>query len=196
MDAAAYGFTDLERLRAALDASCVVGTWDWDHVVGAVTYDEGAARLLTGRPELAGSRLCGPTALAAVHPTDLTWLIEHMLRAVRNGGLVLAEYRVYQADGAVRWLLSRGRTYHDAAGRPDRSHGILIDITEMRDGGERYVLGTEPMADNRLMRAVDLALSLKDLLASDVPPEVVAATDRLLLSLGHAIARRTQRYAH
>ncbi|SFG83881.1 PAS domain-containing protein [Methylobacterium gossipiicola] len=196
MDAAAYGFTDLERLRAALDASCVVGTWDWDHVVGAVIYDEGAARFLTGQPELAGRHLRGPAALAAVHPSDLTWLMEHMLRTVQNGGLVLAEYRVFEADGAVRWLLSRGRTYHDAAGRPERSHGILIDITEMRDGGERYILGTEPMAENRLMRAADLALTLKGLLGADVPPEVSAAADRLLLSLGRAIARRTERYAH
>ena len=194
MDAAAYGFTDLERLRAALDASCVVGTWDWDHVVGAVTYDEGAARLLTGRPELAGSRLCGPTALAAVHPTDLTWLIEHMLRAVRNGGLVLAEYRVYQADGAVRWLLSRGRTYHDAAGRPERSHGILIDITEMRDGGERYVLGTKPTQADSLVQAADLAMSVKHALASDAPAEVLEAVNLLLLRLGRAIARTSNRY--
>jgi hypothetical protein len=196
MDVDAHGFTDLERLRAALDASSVVGTWDWDHVAGAVIYDRGAARVLTGNPELAGRHLRGPAALASVHPTDMVWLMEHMLRAVQNGGLVVAEYRVFQAEGAVRWLLSRGRTYHDAAGRPERSHGILIDITEMRDGGERYVLGTAPMAENRLMRAADLALSLKDLLGADVPPDVGAAADRLLLSLGHAIARRTDRYAH
>ena len=154
------GFTDLDDLRAILDASCVVGTWAWDHVRGVVTYDEGAATLLAGDPGLAGREITGPIALASVHPTDMTWLMEHMLRAVRVGGLVLAEYRVFKADGTVRWLLSRGRTYHDGAGRPTQSHGILIDITEMRDGGERYVVGAAPMQEDSLPQAADLALSL------------------------------------
>ncbi len=33
-----------DRLRAALEASCVVGAWEWDHVRGVVVYDAGAAR--------------------------------------------------------------------------------------------------------------------------------------------------------
>ena len=186
--------TDLDGLRAVLDAACVVGTWGWDHARGVVTYDEGAARLLTGKPELAGCELSGPGALALVHPGDKTWLMEHMLRAVRAGGVVLAEYRVFQADGSVRWLLSRGRTYHDSAGRPERSHGILIDITEMRDGGERYVLGTAPTQADSLAQAADLAISLKHALKFDAPPEVIEAANLLLLSLGRAIARTNDRY--
>ena len=52
------GFSEpLDRLRAALDASCVVGTWDWDIVRSTMVYDAGAARLLTGDPSLAGSAL-------------------------------------------------------------------------------------------------------------------------------------------
>ncbi|MDO9429182.1 MAG: PAS domain-containing protein [Methylobacterium sp.] len=197
MDATApHGSADLDRLRAVLDTACVVGTWGWDHVRAVVVYDEGAAQILTGNPELAGRELSGPGALALVHPADMTWLVEHMLRAVRLGGVVLAEYRVFETDGTVRWLLSRGRTYHDDAGRPIRSHGILIDITEMRDGGERYVLGTPPPAEDALARAADLAISLKQALNADTPPEVTAAADLLLLNLGRAIARTADRRWH
>jgi PAS domain S-box-containing protein len=182
---------DLNRLRAALDASCVVGTWAWDHVRGVVTYDEGAARVLAGNPELADREIKGPAALALVHPTDMTWLMEHMHQAVQVGGLVLAEYRVFRRDGTVRWLLSRGRTYHDQTGRPERSHGILIDITEMRDGGERYVLGTTPTHADPLLQAADMALSLKNVLGPTPAPEVVEAANMLLFRLGCAIARAT-----
>lgn len=180
---------DLAHLRAALDASCIVGTWDWDHVRGVVVYDEGAARLLTGDPELAERELQGRSAAAAVHPEDQEWLAEHMRRAARKGGLVLAEYRVVAADGSVRWLLNRGRTHQDDMGRPSRSHGILVDITEVRDGGERYVLSRAPKSDDPLHRAADLALTLKQTLGDDTPPDVQAAVNLLLFSLGRAIAR-------
>ena len=180
---------DVDRLRAALEASCVVGAWEWDHVAGVVVYDEGAARLLTGNPELADTPIRGPMALAAVHPGDMTWLLDHMLRAVTTSGLVLAEYRVFKVDGTVRWLLSRGRTHRDEAGQPLRSHGILMDITEIRDGGDRYVLGKPLVPGDPLERVADLAIALKQALTDDMPPDVRAATDLLLFGVGRALVR-------
>ena len=179
-----------DRLRAALEASCVVGAWEWDHVRGVVVYDAGAARLLTGNPDLADRPINGPMALAAVHPEDMTWLMDHMLRAVRSSGLVLAEYRVFKADGTVRWLLSRGRTHRNEDGEPQRSHGILMDITEIRDGGDRYVVGRPMAGGDPLERAADLAVALKETLTDDMPTEVRAAADLMLLGLGRALARR------
>lgn len=185
------GFSnDLEHLRASLDASCIVGTWDWDHVRGVVTYDEGAARLLTGDPELADREVSGAAAASAVHPMDREWLAEYMKRAAAVGGLVLAEYRVLAPDGSVRWLLNRGRTHQDDVGRPLRSRGILIDITEMRDGGERYVLNEPPKLQDPLVRAAELALSLRETLGADAPSEVKILTDMLLFSLGRELGRR------
>ena len=179
---------DLTHLRAALDASCIVGTWDWDHVRGVVVYDKGAARLLTGDPELADREISGTAAAAAVHPADQEWLKDHMSRAAKAGGLVLAEYRVIDGNGSVRWLLNRGRTHQDHHGRPVRSRGILIDITEMRDGGTRYVMNNTPMAEDPLIRAADLAISLKETLGTKAPTNVRLAADLLLFSLGQAIS--------
>jgi PAS domain-containing protein len=88
-----------DRLRAALDASCVVGTWEWDIVGGTIVYDTGAAELLTGDAALADTRISSLQAVAAVHPDDHPWLLDHVQQA---GGLVLAEYRVVAQDGAVR----------------------------------------------------------------------------------------------
>jgi PAS domain S-box-containing protein len=180
---------DADRLRAALEASCVVGAWEQDHVRSVVVYDEGAARLLTGKPELANQPISGPMALAAVHPDDMTWLMDHMLRAVMSSGLVLAEYRVFKADGSVRWLLSRGRTHRDASGQPLRSHGILMDITEIRDGGDRYVLGKPLVMGDPLERVADLAIALKQALTDDMPVEIRAAADLLLFGVGRTLAR-------
>ena len=179
----------LDRLHAALDASCVVGTWDWDIVRGTMVYDVGAARLLTGDALLAEQEISGLDTIAAVHPADHAWLIEHVQEAVRAGGLMLAEYRVIDSDGQVRWLLSRGRTFHDATGQPARSRGVIIDITELRGDGERYVVtsGSAAMPD-MLERAADLATELKRTLTADAPADVRAATDVLLFAIGRALA--------
>jgi len=184
----------VDRLRAALDASCVVGTWDWDITRGSMIYDAGAAQLLTGDASLADQEMFGMETISAVHPADHEWLVEHVERAVRAGGLMLAEYRVIAEDGTIRWLLSRGRTYHDPAGHPVRSRGIIIDITEMHGTGERYVV-TNPMTlEDPLDRAADMAITLKRTLGEVAPAEVRASVDLLLLSLGRAIARGSGRH--
>lgn len=186
------GFSEpLDRLRAALDASCVVGTWDWDIVRGTMVYDTGAARLLTGDASCADTEISGPETLAAVHPDDHAWLHDHVGQALRTGGLVLAEYRVVAPDGTVRWLFSRGRTFQDAVGRPVRARGIIIDITEMHEGGGRYIFSGQATAASPLDRAADLAIALRRTLDDDAPAEVRTAADMLLMCLGRAIARTT-----
>lgn len=187
----------LDRLRAALDASCVVGTWDWDIVRSTMVYDVGAARLLTGDASLAEQEISGLDTIAAVHPADHAWLIEHVQEAVRAGGLMLAEYRVIDADGHVRWLLSRGRTYDDGTGQPVRSRGVIIDITELRGDGERYVVTSGSAADpNMLERAADHAMGLKRMLTADAPADVRAATDVLLFAIGRALAASEAETGH
>ena len=178
-----------ERLYDALEASCVVGTWDLDHVRQVIVYDAGAAQLLTGDPDLAEKELTGLISIAAVHPADHAWLIEHVGEVTRAGGLFLVEYRVMAEDGTVRWLLSRGRTYLSETGHPLRTCGILIDITEMHDGDDRYVVSGSGVSDDPLERATDLALALKKTLGPDAPAGVRAATELLLINLGQTLAR-------
>lgn len=179
----------VDRLRAALDASCVVGTWEWDVIRGCIVYDAGAAQLLVGDATLADQEIFGIESIAAVHPADHDWLIEHVQQALRRGGLMLAEYRVIADNGMVHWLLSRGRTYHDTVGHPVRSRGIIIDITELQGTGERYIVSNPLIAEAPLERAADTAIALKWMLGDEAPSEVRASVDLLLLSLGRAIAR-------
>jgi hypothetical protein len=160
-------------LRRVLDASGIVGTWDWDVSRRTVLFDEGAATLLAGDPGLAG-----------LHPDDLDWVNAEMQRAVEAGGVILAEYRVRGPDGSVRWVLSRGRAYLDAEGRPLRAHGLLIDITESREEGQRYVAHAvlpQSAATDRLM---DLCRELRTL-ADTMPSSTLRLlVDLILLEIG------------
>ena len=126
-------YEPLEDLRAALDASGVVGTWDWDVVRLTARYDQGAAALLAGDPSLAGQSLHFDAATAGIHPEDMGWLDAETKRAIAAGGLILAEFRVVTQSRGTRWLLARGRVYQDPHGRPVRCKGIIIDITESRE---------------------------------------------------------------
>lgn len=202
-------YEPLDRLRRALAASGVVGTFAWDHVRGTVVYDGSAAALLTGDPSLAETEVHGSAAIAAVHPGDRDWLVEHMQRSIAQGGLVLAEYRVISARNEVRWLLSRGRTTLDKDGKPVSTDGIIIDITESREAGNRYVVSPRPPADesldkakgldrsegldhvessDRLEEIADLAILIRRRIDPAASPSLMTLADLLLFQVGREIA--------
>lgn len=191
------GFSEpLAGLHAALTASGVVGTWDWDIARREVRYDAGAARLLAGDAGLAAVPLRGSAAVSGVHPDDVDWLREEMAATLRAGGLVVGEYRVV-VDGEIRWLLMRGRIYQDALGRPVRSHGLLIDITETREEAceetRGYVARTAPAAEDPFDRAAGLLIEAREAIGeAGAPPSLRLILDMALLEVGRAIARRSE----
>lgn len=175
-------------LRRVLDASGIVGTWDWYVMRRTVLFDEGAAALLAGDPGLAGRELRGPEATAGIHPDDLAWVMAEMRRAVEAGGVILAEYRVLRPDGTVRWVLSRGRAYLDAEGRPQRAHGLLIDLTENREEGQRYVAQAVPAEAASVDRLLQLCGELRAL-ADTMPSSTLRLlVDLILLEIGRSCA--------
>jgi len=64
-----------------------------------------------------------------VHPEDVPRVKAAMAQASVTGDIDV-EYRTVRADGGVRWLNAKGRTFLDADGKPTRSVGFLIDVTE------------------------------------------------------------------
>ncbi|MHC5749031.1 MAG: PAS domain-containing protein, partial [Nostoc sp.] len=43
-----------------------------------------------------------------------------------------AEYRVIHPDGKVRWLVGKGRSIYNEAGKPVRMLGVVIDISDRK----------------------------------------------------------------
>ena len=73
----------------------------------------------------------------AVHPSDRDGY-RAWVRRLLTGLEVEAEhvYRVVAAGGAVRWVRDRLQVVRDAAGRPTRLDGCLVDVTEQRQAEE------------------------------------------------------------
>lgn len=187
----------LEDLRAALDASGVVGTWDWDCVRHTARYDRGAAELLADDPDLAGQTLHADAATAGIHPEDKGWMTVETTRAIAAGGLILSEYRVVSRTRGTRWLLSRGRVYQDQHGRPVRCKGILIDITDSRqetlDEGRGYIAQAGLHREDPLNRAAACCLEARGLIEVErEPSELRLLLDMALYEIGLRLARRTR----
>jgi PAS domain S-box-containing protein len=71
-----------------------------------------------------------------VHSEDREKLRKTVEETMRSGKDNSAEYRIVQPDGSTRWVLSRGRPYQAAEGKPARLMGVSIDITERKKAEE------------------------------------------------------------
>ncbi|MDO9709317.1 PAS domain S-box protein [Paracraurococcus lichenis] len=117
------------RLRLATSGAGV-GTWELDLVTGQGRWSREAGDLLGIGPLEAGAE----TWVEALHPDDRAAAAEAWRRAMAEGAPYEASFRSAEpaADGGERWLVSRGIVERDAAGRPLRGLGVLIDLTRQR----------------------------------------------------------------
>jgi PAS domain S-box-containing protein len=73
-----------------------------------------------------------------IHPDDRERVMEDTEKSWRTGKAWNLHYRVIRGDGTVIWLYDTGRMLqHDAAGRPWRFLGVLLDATEEQESRTR-----------------------------------------------------------
>lgn len=121
-----------ERLSLALEASGAVGTWDW-HVPEALVYsDERFARLYSVAPEDAKRGAPTQSYIKAIHEDDLERVVAAINRTITEGKPFSEVYRLYQMDGSLRWVDTRGTAIRDSNGKCLRFTGAAVDITERK----------------------------------------------------------------
>ncbi len=108
-----------------------VAVWEIDLVRGVVLASDDGWRQRGLPPQP------GPVALAkwrqCVHPEDRARVLERLRRAMESGAdRYETEFRVVWPDGTVRWLASRVAIQRDRYGRPARTSGVSVDVTESR----------------------------------------------------------------
>jgi PAS domain S-box-containing protein len=121
-----------ERYQLALEAASGVGAWDWDIAADKVYADAHYARFHNISPERAVAGVPFAEVAAAVHPDDYARILASGRSALKTTGEFFEEYRLVQADGAVKWVQVRGRVYRDDSGWAIRHRGVMVDITERR----------------------------------------------------------------
>lgn len=73
-----------------------------------------------------------------VHPDDAHGLTHVLAESTRSGSPYQVEYRVRQADGGYRWVLSRGEMVRDEEGSPRRLVRSIADVTERKNYERHY----------------------------------------------------------
>lgn len=123
-----------ERLLLALD-SASMGTWDWDSETDSLLWNSRQFELFGILTEA-----CQPTgteALSRIHSEDRARVAAAVRKVMKEGATVRDEFRVFHADGSVRWLFGSGRPVQDEHGQCRHVVGVCLDITERRRDQER-----------------------------------------------------------
>jgi PAS domain S-box-containing protein len=150
-----------DRLRLALDAA-ELGIWDYTPATSQLSCSERCYELL-GMPR--GAPMSYQGYLSRVHPHDRERVAGAGAEAFRAGRELEIQYRIDVPDGGERWVLSRGKSYLDGAGRPIRFIGTMADITE-RVRSQRALdlvmeqLRTEKLRAEQASRAKDEFLAM------------------------------------
>jgi PAS domain S-box-containing protein len=69
-----------------------------------------------------------------VHPDDLDAVVEATEAGKAGRGNVRSEYRLLDRDGNTHWFRDEALLLRDPSGRPLAWHGILVDVTNLREG--------------------------------------------------------------
>ena len=118
-----------ERLQASLSVS-QTGTYRWELDPDKHEWDENLERLFDLEPgQITPS---WGAFLERVHPDDRAMVSADSERSFLEGAELDLEFRVSLPDDRVRWLVGRGRTFRDEAGRPSYVIGACVDVTRQK----------------------------------------------------------------
>ena len=117
-----------ERLRLALQGARQ-GTWDWEVPSGRVTWDDRCAEIFGWKR---GATVTFEDHLAVVHPDERQAVAAALRRSVAECSPLEHEHRIGGGDTDARWVQLRGHAFYDAARKPIRMSGTVLDVTERR----------------------------------------------------------------
>lgn len=139
-----------ERLRIALEASRT-GTWDWNLRTRRMVWDPYLHSLFgLGQQDFGGSF---EDLLARSHPEDRPLVQIAFEQAVQQRKDFLVEYRILWPDQSLHRVVSRGRAFYDAEGRPVRVTGVTADVTESRkaEEAERFLAAIVAFSEDAII---------------------------------------------
>ena len=121
-----------DQLEQAL-AYSEVGTWMWSLDQDIVIADKNLVKLFgigdgTKQMEVPLSEL-----IKSIHEDDVDGVTKAITNAIGDPAVLYEnEYRTYDINGKIRWLLARGHVEFDDDGKAVRFLGLVVDITQRK----------------------------------------------------------------
>jgi diguanylate cyclase (GGDEF)-like protein/PAS domain S-box-containing protein len=105
--------------------------WDWDLQTNQIWWGEGLQKIFHYSAETAQAN--SEWWFDHIHPEDRAKVHQVIDQALANDMEFWSkEYRFQRADGTYADIMDRGYILHDAAGKPYRMIGALLDMTERK----------------------------------------------------------------
>jgi diguanylate cyclase (GGDEF)-like protein/PAS domain S-box-containing protein len=148
---------DLQRrLQLALEAAHMAL---WDSVLAHGKVDAGSVNWSAEGAALLGLKAAPlkqafSAFLDCVHPDDRARVREVLQAGVERRDSYALEYRVLWPDGSEHWLAAKARVFCDAGGQPERTLGIIWDVSE-RKRGEALLAQRKELAEVTLASIAD-----------------------------------------
>jgi PAS domain S-box-containing protein len=163
---------DNERVRLALNAGALLGSFVWDVKNNVLSADERFARTFSYPPGHDLSNLPQDVTETQIHPDDRAWVHERVAHSIQTGEPYNAEYRVLRQDGSYMWVLASGGCEFDEYGEPFRFPGVLIDIHERKNAEESLLKFTRNL-EQRVAAEVDARLAAEEQLRQSQKLEAI-----------------------
>ena len=154
-----------------------ISTWNWYVPIDRFIADAEFARLFGIDPEKARHGIPLDDVTARIHEDDIEDIREAINTAINNCGSYEEEYRVYDQNDDVRWVMARGEVRCNDDGDPVQFSGALTDITTQK----QYEQQLEAQRDdlqllNQVLRhdirnELQLVSAYADFLADNLPEE-------------------------
>lgn len=134
------------RLKVAMEAASI-GTFDWDIRNDTAEFSARTASLFgfAGTDGLVHQDLIG-----RIHPEDRA-VREKAFDIAAETGSAVYELRVVWPDGSTHWIRVNGALLFDAAGKPYKMYGTVLDIDAERLAAERL----QTLVDERTRELVE-----------------------------------------
>ena len=119
-----------ERRLVLAQRSGRVGIFDWDMVSGRHYWSDEMKDIYHQPHDFDGTI---ESWKKLVHPDDLREMFRKVQEATRmHLREIESDYRIVLKDGQIRWYTDRGVICYDESGRPVRTIGTTVDITERK----------------------------------------------------------------
>ncbi|MBV7572595.1 PAS domain-containing protein [Pseudomonas sp. PDM32] len=163
---------DNERVRLALNAGALLGSFVWDIKANVLSGDERFARTFSYPPGQDLENLSQETAESRIHPDDRNWVRERVTLSVETGEPYNVEYRIQRPDGSYLWVLASGCCEFNEQGEAFRFPGVLIDIHERKTAEESLLKFTRNL-EQRVADEVEARLAAEDQLRQSQKLEAI-----------------------
>lgn len=135
-------FSDMRTRLESMLTAAEVATWTWDAETNQILADRNLVQLFSIPTEKAENATLGEY-YASIHPDDIDRVKALSRKAIAEGSLFEARYRVRMNDGNYRTVIARGRAQYDSDGLAVSFPGVLVDITSQAQAESELELSNQ-----------------------------------------------------